>query len=172
MGAGMASGTAPMSSPTPLVFVLLTINDLNDESIFVLLGSLDDATRTAMVNGKTQGTGNRMNGTVTLTVTNTTEDPDKVGVKTFNIFQYVGTTTVFYFLSDETEDITISDASAGGDFYQVDLTADDFLDSGGSAAGLGVTGSSAEFNFSAVINIPGDFLDETITASAISIDAA
>ena len=138
----------------------VAITDVDDETILYQMLIGDSA----------------MNGTVELTVTNTTADPDKTGVRTFNIFQYQNGSTLFYFLSGATSNITVSDTSLGGDYYAVDLTTDGtgsdaFLTAGGDNADLDASGAGEAYSFSAVLKIDG-FQDSSALASSTSIDAA
>ena len=151
-----------------LGIVGITIFDIDDENVAVYILATDATTVAALYNGITPGIGNKVNGTATLTVTNTTADPDKVGTDTFNIFQFQDGNQNLFFLSLATSDITISVAQ---DFLAVDLTAATFLDSGGSDAELDASGSGEEYNFSLVVNIDGFIESNTATQTGISIDA-
>ena len=111
-----------------------------------------------------------MNGTFDLTVTNVTADPDKVGTKTFNVFQYVGSSEQLYFLAPDSSNITISSAD---DYRKVDLTVNTFLDSGGSDAELDASGSGEIYNFTGALNITGfDSSTDAGVSANVSIDAA
>lgn len=154
----------------------VTIGDVDDETILYQMLINDSATVAAIIDGKTLGTGNLMNGTVELTVTNTTADPDKTGVRTFNIFQYQNGSALFYFLSGATSNITVSNTELGGDYYAIDLTTDGtgsdaFLTAGGDNADLDASGDAEAYSFSAVLKIDG-FQDSSALASSTSIDAA
>ena len=146
------------------------VTDTDDENVMVLFSTNDAATRAALLDGITQGTGKKVNGTFDLTVTNVTADPDKVGTKTFNVFQYLGVSEQFYFLAPDSSDITISTAD---DYKKVDLTVATFLDSGGSDAELDASGSGEIYNFTGVLNITGfDSSTNAGTSDNLSIDAA
>ena len=161
--------------PQAAIFAV-AITDADDETTLYQMVINDSASVAAIIDGKTLGTGNLMNGTVELTVTNTTADPDKTGVRTFNIFQFNNGSTIFYFLSGATSNITVSDAALGGEYYAVDLTTDGtdsdaFLTAGGANANLDASGAGEEYSFSAVLKIDG-FQDSSALVSATSIDAA
>tara|TARA_R100001510_G_C7656338_1_gene216238 strand:+ start:6872 stop:7417 length:546 start_codon:yes stop_codon:yes gene_type:complete len=146
------------------------VNETDDENVMVLFRTTDTATKAALLDGITQGTGKKVNGTFDLTVTNVTADPDKVGTKTFNIFQYLASSEEIYFLAPDTSNITIS---SGNDYQKVDLTVATFLDSGGSDAELDASGSGEIYNFTGVLNITGfDSSTNAGTSDNLSIDAA
>ena len=147
---------------------LVTAND--DENVMVLFSTFDAVTKAALLDGITQGNGKKVNGTFDLTVTNVTADPDKVGTKRFNVFQYLGANDQVYFLAPDTSDITISSAD---DYKKVDLTVATFLDSGGSDAELDASGSGEIYNFTGTLNITGfDSSTDAGVLSNLSIDAA
>ena len=125
-------------SAIKLVLTALTTTDTDDENVMVAFTVTDSDTQAALLNGITQATGAKANGTFTLTVTNVTADPDLVGTDTFNVFQYNAASTAIYFMSLATSNITVS---SGADYQAVDLTAATFLNSGGSDAGLDASGA-------------------------------
>ena len=149
------------------IFAVTVLAD-DDENMAVKLGITDAATKAALLAGITQGTGNKVNGTCTLTVENDTDPNDvKTAVDTFNIFQYDSTTLdaeTHYFLSLATSNITIS---SGDDYKVVDVTAGTFVGDSLDASGAGDT-----YDFNCIISIDG-FENSDITArNNISIDAA
>lgn len=151
--------------------------DLNDESVLYQFAAFDATTNDAIMAGKTLGTGNLMNGTVELTVTNTTADPPKTGVRTFNIFQYVDGNTWFFFLSGATSNITISDNGLGGDYYAVDLTidgtgSDAFLTTEGANAELDASADVEQYTFSAVLILDGFLNSTALVTDGLTIDPA
>ncbi len=152
-----------------LAVAALTTTDVDDENVMVAFTVTDSDTAAALVDGITQATGAKVNGTFELTVTNVTADPDLVGTDTFNVFQYNVASTAIYFLSLATSNITIS---SGEDYQAVDLTAATFLNSGGSDAGLDASGSGEIYNFSGVLSIPGFESSAEVSTNNISIDAA
>tara|TARA_R110002020_G_scaffold40551_3_gene119817 strand:- start:3089 stop:3601 length:513 start_codon:yes stop_codon:yes gene_type:complete len=156
-------------SAIKLVLTGLTTTDLDDENVMVAFTVTDADTQAALLSGITQATGAKVNGTLELTVTNVTADPDLVGTDTFNVFQYSNLSTAIYFISLATSNITIS---SGADYQAVDLTAATFLNSGGSDAGLDASGSGEIYNFASILSIPGFESSESIAISNISIDAA
>jgi len=142
----------------------------DDENVMVTFSTNDAATRAALLDGITKGPGKKVNGTFDLTVTNVTADPDKVGTKTFNVFQYLGVSEQVYFLAPDSSDITISTAD---DYKKVDLTVNTFLDSEGSDAELDASGSGEIYTFTGVLNITGfDSSTDAGVSDNISIDAA
>ena len=146
------------------------VTAIDDENVMVLFSTNDAATRAALLDGITKGPGKKVNGTFDLTVTNVTADPDKVGTKTFNVFQYLGVSEQFYFLAPDSSDITISTAD---DFKKVDLTVATFLDSEGSDAELDASGSGEIYTFTGSLNITGfDSSTDAGVSDNISIDAA
>jgi hypothetical protein len=146
------------------------ITHTDDENVLVLFATNDAATRAALLDGITQGTGKKVNGTFDLTVTNVTADPDKVGTKTFNVFQYLGSSEALYFLAPDSSDITINNAD---DYEKVDLTVATFLDSEGSDAELDASGSGEIYTFTGALNITGfDSSTDAGVSANISIDAA
>jgi len=175
----LALGNSLACEPkTPLALVKLVLgavatSDTDDENVAVVIATTDADTRTALLDGISQATGAKVNGTVALTVTNQDtlgSNSARTGTKTFNVFQYNGANQSFYFLSTATSDITI-----GGDpdnYEAVDLTASDFLDSGGSDANLDAAGTGEIYNFSAVLSIPGFEDSDAVVQNNISIDAA
>ena len=150
----------------------VTVIDTDDENVAVLLTITNAMTRDALLDGVTQATGAKVNGTVTLTVENHDtlgSNSHRIGTKTFNVFQYDSSSVVFYFLSAATSDITISGAS---DYEEVDLTVATFLDSGGSDANLDAAGAGEVYDFDVILSITGfDDSDVTVRDSQ-SIDAA
>ncbi len=177
LGLGTSLYTQSFVEGVPQAAILAaSVVDADDETILYNFIINDSATVAAIIDGKTLGTGNLMNGTVELTVTNTTADPDKTGVRTFNIFQYQNGNTNFYFLSGATSNITISDTALGGEYYAIDLTTDGtgsdaFLTAGGDNADLDASGDAEAYSFSAVLKIDG-FQDSSALAFPTSIDAA
>ena len=146
------------------------VTAIDDENVMVLFSTNDAATRAALLDGITKGPGKKVNGTFDLTVTNVTADPDKVGTKTFNVFQYLGVSEQFYFLAPDSSDITISSAD---DYRKVDLTVNTFLDSGGSDAELDASGSGEIYTFTGSLNITGfDSSTDAGVSANMSIDAA
>ena len=146
------------------------VTAIDDENVMVLFSTNDAATRAALLDGITKGPGKKVNGTFDLTVTNVTADPDKVGTKTYNVFQYVGSSEQLYFLAPDSSDITISSAD---DFRKIDLTVNTFLDSGGSDAELDASGSGEIYNFTGALNITGfDSSTDAGVSANVSIDAA
>jgi hypothetical protein len=149
------------------IFSVIVLAD-DDENVIVKLFISDAATRAALLNGITQGTGNKVNGTCTLTVENDTDPSDvKTAVDTFNIFQYDSTTLTAekdYFLSLATSNITIS---SGDDYKAVDLTAGTFVGDSLDASGSGNT-----YDFNCIISIPGFETSDITSRNNISIDAA
>ena len=146
------------------------VTAIDDENVMVLFSTNDAATRAALLDGITKGPGKKVNGTFDLTVTNVTADPDKVGTKTFNVFQYLGVSEQFYFLAPDSSDITISTAD---DYKKVDLTVATFLDSEGSDAELDASGSGEIYTFTGALNITGfDSSTDAGVSANMSIDAA
>jgi len=150
----------------------ISIVDTDDENVAVVIKVTNIDTKTALLNGITQSTGAKVNGTATLTVENHDtlgSDSHRIGTKTFNIFQYTGSGQVFYFLSTATSNITISSAD---DYEAVDLTVATFLDSGGSDANLDAAGSGEIYDFDVFISIPGFEDSNVVVIDNVSIDAA
>jgi len=156
-------------SAIKLVLGGLTTTDTDDENVMVAFTATDADTQAALLNGVTQASGAKVNGTFELTVTNVTADPDLVGTDTFNVFQYHIASTAIYFISLAASNITISSAD---DYEAVDLTAATFLNSGGSDAGLDASGSGEIYNFSGFLSIPGFESSVEVSTNNISIDAA
>jgi len=156
-------------SAIKLVVAGLTTTDADDENVMVAFTVSDSDTQAALLNGITQATGAKVNGTFTLTVTNVTADPDLVGTDTFNVFQYNAASTAIYFISLATSNITVS---TGADYQAVDLTAATFLNSGGSDAGLDASGAGEIYNFEGFLSIPGFESSVSVSTNNISIDAA
>ena len=156
-----------------LAVLQVATSDVDDENVSVVLAVTDADTRTALLDGISQATGAKVNGTVALTVENHDtlgSNSHRIGTKTFNIFQYTSSGQVFYFLSTATSDITI-----GGDpdnYEAVDLTVATFLDSGGSDANLDAAGTGEIYDFDAVLSIPGFEDSDVVVQNNISIDAA
>jgi hypothetical protein len=174
----LALGNSLACEPkTPLALIQLAlaevaIVDTDDENVAVVIVVNDTDTKTALVDGITQSTGAKVNGTATLTVENHDthgSNTHRIGTKTFNIFQYNGANQVFYFLSTATSDITISSAD---DYEAVDLTVSTFLDSGGSDANLDAGGSGEVYDFDVFISIPGFEDSNVVVIDNVSIDAA
>ena len=160
-------------SSVKLLINAATVLDTDDENVSVQLAITDSATQRALLNGITQSTGAKVNGTVALTVTNQDtlgSNSARTGTKTFNVFQYTSGSEVFYFLSPATSDISIG--SDPSNYFAVDLTVATFLDSGGSDANLDAAGSGEIYNFSAVLSIPGFEDSDAVAQNNISIDAA
>ena len=168
---GLGAGVVYQSpqSAIKLIVAALTTTDTDDENVMVAFTVTDADTQAALLNGISQATGAKVNGTVELTVTNVTADPDLVGTDTFNVFQYNSASTSIYFLSLATSNITIS---SGDDYQAVDLTLATFLNSGGSDAGLDASGSGEIYNFAGVLSIPGFDSSALVSTNNISIDAA
>ena len=151
----------------------ISIVDTDDENVAVVIKVTNIDTKTALVDGITQSTGAKVNGTATLTVENHDtlgSNSHRIGTKTFNIFQYTGSGQVFYFLSTAASDITI-----GGDpanYEAVDLTVATFLDSGGSDANLDAAGTGEIYDFDVFISIPGFEDSNVVVIDNVSIDAA
>ena len=156
-------------SAIKLIVAALTTTDTDDENVMVAFTVTDSDTQAALVDGITQATGAKVNGTFELTVTNVTANPDLAGTDTFNVFQYNSASTSIYFLSLATSNITIS---SGDDYQAVDLTAATFLNTGGSDAGLDASGSGEIYNFAGVLSIPGFDSAALVSTNNISIDAA
>jgi|TARA_R100000149_G_scaffold66371_1_gene44838 hypothetical protein len=155
-----------------LAVLQVATSDVDDENVSVVLAVTDADTRTALLDGISQATGAKVNGTVALTVTNQDtlgSNSARTGTKTFNVFQYNGANQAFYFLATAASNITISSAD---DYNTVDLTDATFLDSGGSDANLDAAGSGEIYNFSAVLSIPGFEDSDAVAQNNISIDAA
>ena len=156
-----------------LAVLQVATSDVDDENVSVVLAVTDADTRTALLDGISQATGAKVNGTVALTVTNQDtlgSNSARTGTKTFNVFQYNGANQAFYFLSPATSDISIG--SDPSNYFAVDLTVATFLDSGGSDANLDAAGSGEIYNFSAVLSIPGFEDSDAVAQNNISIDAA
>ena len=171
---GLGTGIQYPSSLSliPLVLAEVAIVDTDDENVAVVIKVTDIETKTALLDGITQSTGAKVNGTVALTVTNQDtlgSNSARTGTKTFNVFQYNGANQAFYFLATAASNITISSAD---DYNTVDLTDATFLDSGGSDANLDAAGSGEIYNFSAVLSIPGFEDSDAVAQNNISIDAA
>ena len=172
---GLGTGIQYPSSLSliPLVLAEVAIVDTDDENVAVVIKVTDIETKTALLDGITQSTGAKVNGTATLTVENHDtlgSNSHRIGTKTFNIFQYTSSGQVFYFLSTATSDITI-----GGDpdnYEAVDLTVATFLDSGGSDANLDAAGTGEVYDFDVFISIPGFEDSNVVVQNNISIDAA
>ena len=173
---GLGTGIQYPSSLSliPLVLAEVAIVDTDDENVAVVIAVTNIDTKTALLDGITQSTGAKVNGTATLTVENhdttTGNNVHRIGTKTFNIFQYTGSGQVFYFLSTATSDITI-----GGDpdnYEEVDLTVATFLDSGGSDANLDAAGTGEVYDFDVFISIPGFEDSNVVVINNVSIDAA
>jgi hypothetical protein len=156
-------------SAIKLALSSLTTTDTDDENVMVAFVVSDADTQAALVDGITQQTGAKVNGTFTLTVTNVTADPDLVGTDTFNVFQYNAASTAIYFISLATSNITVSSSA---DYQAVDLTAATFLNSGGSDAGLDASGAGEIYNFEGFLSIPGFDSSDSVSTNNISIDAA
>ena len=156
-------------SAIKLVLGSLTTTDADDENVMVAFVVSDADTQAALLNGITQATGAKVNGTFTLTVTNVTADPDLVGTDTFNVFQYNAASTAIYFMSLATSNITVS---SGADYQAIDLTAATFLNSGGTDAGLDASGAGEIYNFEGFLSIPGFESSDSVSTNNISIDAA
>ena len=156
-------------SAIKLALSSLATTDTDDENVMVAFTVSDSDTQAALLNGITQATGAKVNGTFTLTVTNVTADPDLVGTDTFNVFQYNAASTAIYFISLATSNITVS---TGAEYQAVDLTAATFLNSGGSDAGLDASGSGEIYNFEGFLSIPEVKSSVSISTNNISIDAA
>lgn len=158
---------------TPSVLVPLVINsalftfDNNDESLQIVIQYTDSATQNAIADGQGISQFARLNGTVTLTLTNVTADPDIVGTKTFNVFR---TTTGFNTSAYVSVNTGSSISGISEAFF--DLTGSNFLDSGGSAANLDASGAGEIYSFSAVLSIDGFADSNAAVATNISIDAA
>ena len=156
-----------------LALAEVAIVDTDDENVAVVIKVTDIDTKTALLDGITQSTGAKVNGTATLTVENHDtlgSNSHRIGTKTFNIFQYDGSGQVFYFLSTATSDITI-----GGDpdnYEAVDLTVATFLDSGGSDANLDAAGTGEVYDFDVFISIAGFEDSNVVVIDNVSIDAA
>ena len=142
----------------------ITSVDVDDEDVGITIITHDAATKAALLSGITNSTGAKVNGTATLTVTNTTSDPDAVAVDTFNVFKYLEGADHLYFLSLETSDIT---SPGSADYRGVDLT-----DSGFVGDSLDASGSGDIYNFSLVLSVPGYLDSDADTLTNISIDAA
>ena len=156
-------------SAIKLVLGSLTTTDADDENVMVAFVVSDADTQAALLNGITQATGAKVNGTFTLTVTNVTADPDLVGTDTFNVFQYNAASTAIYFMSLATSNISVS---TGADYQAIDLTAATFLNSGGTDAGLDASGAGEIYNFEGFLSIPGFESSDSVSTNNISIDAA
>ena len=156
-------------SAIKLIVAALTTTDTDDENVMVAFTVTDADTQAALLNGISQATGAKVNGTFTLTVTNVTADPDLVGTDTFNVFQFNSASTAVYFMSLATSNITVS---TGADYQAVDLTAATFLNSGGSDAGLDASGPGEIYNFEGFLSIPGFESSVSVSTNNISIDAA
>ena len=155
-----------------LVVAQVATADVDDENVSVVIAITDADTRTALLDGITQATGAKVNGTVALTVENHDtlgSNSHRIGTKTFNVFQYNGANQSFYFLATATSNITISSAD---DYNTVDLTDATFLDSGGSDANLDAAGTGEIYDFDAVLSIPGFEDSDVVVQDNISIDAA
>ena len=150
-----------------LIYSVVVASD-DDENVVVKLFIDDVETRAALLDGITQGTGNKVNGTCILTVENDTDPSDvKTAVDTFNIFQYDSTTLTAekdYFLSLASSNITIS---SGDDYKVVDLTAGTFVGDSLDASGAGDT-----YDFDCAISITGFDDSDRRARNNISIDAA
>mgnify|MGYP003129404474 FL=1 len=171
LGADISHGVT--LSSVKLLINVTTVLDTDDENVSVQFAITDSATQNALLNGITQSTGAKVNGTVALTVTNQDtlgSNSARTGTKTFNIFQYTSGSEIFYFLSPATSDISIG--SDVNNYFAVDLTVATFLDSGGSDANLDAAGSGEIYNFSAVLSIPGFEDSDAAVVNNISIDAA
>jgi hypothetical protein len=168
---GLGTGIIHQSPQSAIKLILsgLTTQDNDDENVMVAFTLSDSATQSALVDGITQQTGAKVNGTFTLTVTNVTADPDLVGTDTFNVFQYNAVSTAIFFISLATSNITVSSSD---DYRAVDLTAATFLNSGGSDAGLDASGAGEIYNFEGFLSIPGFDSSDSISTNNISIDAA
>mgnify|MGYP001472308430 FL=1 len=172
---GLGTGIQYPSSLSliPLVLAEVAIVDTDDENVAVVIKVTDIETKTALLDGITQSTGAKVNGTATLTVENHDtlgSNSHRIGTKTFNIFQYTSSGQVFYFLSTATSDITI-----GGDpdnYEAVDLTVATFLDSGGSDANLDAAGTGEIYDFDVFISISGFEDSNVVVIDNVSIDAA
>ena len=172
---GLGTGIQYPSSLSliPLALAEVAIVDTDDENVSVVIKVTDIETKTALLDGITQSTGAKVNGTATLTVENQDtlgSNTHRIGTKTFNIFQYTSSGQVFYFLSTATSDITI-----GGDpdnYEAVDLTVATFLDSGGSDANLDAAGTGEVYDFDVFISIPGFEDSNVVVIDNVSIDAA
>jgi hypothetical protein len=155
-----------------LVVAQVATADVDDENVSVVIAVTDADTRTALLDGISQATGAKVNGTVALTVTNQDtlgSNSARTGTKTFNVFQYNGANQAFYFLATAASNITISSAD---DYNTVDLTDATFLDSGGSDANLDAAGTGEIYDFDAVLSIPGFEDSDVVVQDNISIDAA
>jgi hypothetical protein len=169
LGLGLSVTHQSPQSAIKLILNGLTTTDTDDENVMVAFTVTDSDTQAALVDGITQATGAKVNGTFTLTVTNVTADPDRVGTDTFNVFQYNGASTSVFFMSLATSNITVS---SGDDYQAIDLTAATFLDSGGSDAGLDASGAGEIYNFEGFLSIPGFESSASVSTNNISIDAA
>tara|TARA_Y100000816_G_scaffold10992_1_gene7191 strand:- start:746 stop:1276 length:531 start_codon:yes stop_codon:yes gene_type:complete len=174
----LALGNSLACEPkTPLALIQLAlaevaIVDTDDENVAVVIKVTDVDTKTALLDGITQSTGAKVNGTATLTVENHDTlgtNTHIIGTKTFNIFQYTGSGQVFYFLSLATSDITISSAD---DYEAVDLTASGFVAPGGGSAMLSAGGSGEVYDFDVFISIAGFEDSNVVVIDNVSIDAA
>ena len=156
-----------------LALAEVSIVDTDDENVAVVIKVTDIDTKTALLDGITQSTGAKVNGTATLTVENHDTlgtNTHRIGTKTFNIFQYDGSGQVYYFLSTATSDITI-----GGDpdnYEAVDLTASGFVAPGGGSAMLSAGGSGEIYDFDVFISIAGFEDSNVVVIDNVSIDAA
>tara|TARA_R100000084_G_C4550694_1_gene99909 strand:- start:20 stop:541 length:522 start_codon:yes stop_codon:yes gene_type:complete len=170
LGADISHGVT--LSSVKLLINATTVLDTDDENVSVQFAITDSATQNALLNGITQSTGAKVNGTVALTVTNQDtlgSNSARTGTKTFNVFQYNGANQAFYFLATAASNITISSAD---DYNTVDLTDATFLDSGGSDANLDAAGTGEIYDFDAVLSIPGFEDSDVVVQDNISIDAA
>lgn len=170
LGADITHGG--LASAFQLVLYSTATTDVDDENVSVVFAVLSSDTAAALLSGITQGTGNKVNGTVELTVNNHDtlgSDVARAGTKIFNVFQFIGNNQAFYFLSTSTSNITISAAS---DYQVVDLTDATFLNSEGSDANLDAAGSGEVYDFQVILSIPGFEDSEAVVTNAISIDAA
>ena len=171
---GLGTGTQYPSSLSlvKLVVGAVATDDTDDENVAVTLATNDVATQNALLDGISQSTGAKVNGTVALTVENHDtlgSNSHRIGTKTFNVFQFANGNSQFYFLSTAASDITISSAD---DYKAVDLTVATFLDSGGSDANLDAAGSGEVYDFDAVLSITGFADSAVVVQDSISIDAA
>ena len=166
LGADISHAVAPSGLVSLVVDASLFVAENSDESVAIVLSYTDTATQNAIADGTT-GTSqfDRLNGTLTLTVTNVTADPDIVGTKTFNLFRASSVSNAGAYVSTSESISGISEA-----FF--DLTGSNFLDSGGSAANLDASGAGEIYSFSAVLSIDGFADSNASVRTNISIDAA
>tara|TARA_R110002020_G_scaffold121752_2_gene276723 strand:- start:1168 stop:1677 length:510 start_codon:yes stop_codon:yes gene_type:complete len=166
LGADISHAVAPSGLVPLVVDASLFVAENNDESVAIVLTYSDSATINATTDGTT-GTSqfDRLNGTLKLTVTNVTADPDIVGSKTFNLFRASSVSDASAYVSTGESMSSITEA-----FF--DLTGSNFLDSGGSAANLDASGAGEIYSFSAVLSIDGFEDSNASVRTNISIDAA